>query len=210
MWSTIVVEEQEWMPSKVICVGRNYVEHIRELNNNIPEELVLFIKPNSSLSSQLFFPAEKARFETEITFLMVEGEPVGVGVGLDITLIEVQKRLKSKGLPWEKSKAFDHSAVMSSFVPMPTSLDHLWLELHINNELRQKGGVAEMIHKPAAIFEEVGRHFSLENGDLIMTGTPHGVGDLVAGDVFEASLWDGETKLLSHRWEVERRGDGQQ
>ncbi|TNE47757.1 MAG: FAA hydrolase family protein [Deltaproteobacteria bacterium] len=197
---TVSWGERTFAPSKLVCVGRNYVKHIEELNNPVPGELVLFLKPNSSLSDSLVVPQERCRFETEITFLMEGGRPVAVGLGLDLTLVEVQQRLKESRLPWEKAKAFDGAAVMSPFVDLPQDWSSLWLELFINGESRQKGGVPEMIHKPEAILAEVARHFSLADGDLVMTGTPHGVGDLVAGDVFEVSLWDGENHLLQHSW----------
>ncbi len=199
---TVSWKERTFAPSKLVCVGRNYVKHIEELNNPVPGELVLFLKPNSSLSDSLVAPQERCRFETEITFLMEGGRPVAVGLGLDLTLVEVQQRLKESRLPWEKAKAFDGAAVMSPFVDLPHDWNSLWLELSINGESRQKGGVAEMIHKPEVILAEVARHFSLVDGDLVMTGTPHGVGDLVVGDVFEVSLWDGENLLLQHSWTV--------
>ena len=200
---TISFDDQVFIPSKIVCVGRNYVKHIEELNNSDPGELVLFIKPNSSISERLFCPSQRCRFETEITLLMEGGKPVAVGLGFDLTLVEVQQRLKAKSLPWEKSKAFDGSAVFSSFVAIPNSFDTLWLQLEINGVLRQKGGVAEMIHKPAQILKEVGLHFHLCDGDLVMTGTPHGVADLVVGDMFVASLWSGHDKLLAQEWLVE-------
>lgn len=203
---TVEWGERAWAPSKLVCVGRNYVKHIEELNNPVPGELVLFLKPNSAIGERLVCPPERCRFETEITLLMEQERPAAVGLGLDLTLVDVQQRLKDHRLPWEKAKAFDGAAVFSPFVATPASLDALHLELSINGEVRQKGGVAEMIHKPDAILTEVRRHFRLDDGDLVMTGTPHGVGDLVVGDVLVATLWDGDNQLLTHSWIVEGTG----
>ena len=201
---TVSFNLHTYTPSKLLCVGRNYVKHIEELNNAMPGELVLFMKPNSAISERLICPPQRCRFETEITLLMQDEKVVAVGLGFDLTLVEVQQRLKKKSLPWEKSKAFDGSAVLSHFVAAPESLENLWLQLEINGEVRQKGGVAEMIHKPDQILAEIGQHFSLQDGDLVMTGTPHGVGDLVAGDILVASLWNNKEKLLAQEWLVEK------
>jgi len=201
--SQIQFEKEAVTPSKVVCVGRNYVAHIHELQNQIPGELVLFIKPNTSISETLICPEENCRYETEITFVMKDGRFAGMGIGLDLTLVDVQNRLKSKSLPWEKAKAFDASAVFSHFVPVPESLENLSLALKINGELRQKGGVAEMIYKPEAILTETQQHFTLQDGDLLMTGTPKGVGTLVKGDTFEVALFDGDSEVLTHTWQVQ-------
>lgn len=200
---TIAFHDRDWTPSKIVCVGRNYVKHIEELKNPVPEELVLFLKPNSSITDQLICPKERCRFETEITLLIQNQQPVAVGLGLDLTLVDVQARLKEHRLPWEKAKAFDGAAVLTSFVPIPATLGDLWFQLSINGVVQQQGGVAEMIHKPAQILSEIRQHFLLEDGDLVMTGTPHGVGDLVVGNVFLASLWHGNNKILEHSWIVQ-------
>lgn len=188
-----------YAPSKIICVGRNYVEHINELHNELPEELVLFIKPNSALADELFLPTEKCRYEGEICFLFKAGAPVAAAFGLDLTLPEVQNRLKSKGLPWEKAKAFDHSAVFTEFVPVP-EIDTLRLELWINGALRQEGGMELMIHKPAEIMAEIAKWFTLKDYDIVMTGTPKGVGELNAGDVLVGKLFAGTTLLMEKEW----------
>lgn len=96
-------------PSKIVCIGRNYVEHIEELNNEIPKEPVIFIKPNSAISNDIYFNKKDViHFEGEISFLVKSDKPIGVGFGLDLTKREVQSKLKAKGLPWERAKSFDN------------------------------------------------------------------------------------------------------
>lgn len=182
----IKVNKQYINSSKIVCIGRNYVEHIKELNNDMPEEMVFFIKPNSSISEEIIFPkiANSCHYEAEISFLIEENKISAVGFGLDLTLREVQSKLKQKGLPWERAKAFDNSAVFSYFVPFNDELDTLEVELYINDELKQKGGVELMIHKPEAIIEEFRTFCSFEDGDILMTGTPKGVGEFKIGDKF--------------------------
>lgn len=194
---------RKYSSSKIICVGRNYVEHIQELQNELPGEIVLFIKPNSALAEELRLPGEKCRYEGEICFLIKERSIVAAAFGLDLTLVEVQNRLKAKGLPWEKAKAFDRSAVFTDFVPV-TDYTALRLELWVNGELRQAGGVDLMINKPGAIISEIMNWFTLEDYDIIMTGTPQGVGDLNAGDVLVGKLLQGNVLLTQKQWTVLR------
>ena len=113
----IKFEDSYITPSKVVCVGRNYVEHIYELGNEIPSNMVIFNKPNSAIGNKLYYFYEDTRFEGEICFLIKDKKISGVGFGLDLTKADTQGYLKSKGLPWERAKAFDNSAVFSSFVP---------------------------------------------------------------------------------------------
>jgi len=186
----IFLDEQELFPSKVVCIGRNYSEHIAELNNEVPEEMVFFIKPNSSISTHLIFPKgnQSCHYEAEISFLIEENKISAVGFGLDLTLREVQSKLKRKGLPWERAKAFDGAAVFSRFVPFSGDISKLGLELYINDELRQKGDVTLMINKPDEIINEVRTFLSFEDGDILMSGTPKGVGEFKIGDKFIAKL----------------------
>jgi len=198
--NTVTFDGQQVTPSKVLCVARNYVAHIEELGNEVPDELPLFIKPNSAISSELRAPGQRCRYETEIALLMNRGQVAGVGVGLDLTLVDVQTRLKQRGLPWEKAKAYDGSAVFSAFVPTPENLATLRVTLDVDGTRRQDGGVELMIHKPPRIVAEILESFSLEDGDLIMTGTPEGVGDVIAGERYEASLFDGDRLLVRQAW----------
>jgi len=205
--NSVLFDKRKYFPTKVICVGMNYAEHIEELGNWEPGELVLFMKPNSSISSTLSVPEEVCRYEGEISFIVENGEYAGVGFGLDLTLVEVQKRLKAKGLPWEKAKAFDRSAVFSDFITLER-LGNLRLTLSINGSAAQEGGEELMIHNPSQILAEAKRHFTLEDGDIIMTGTPKGVGSYKAGDRITGKIFDGEKLLLEREWVAEIASSG--
>lgn len=185
----ILINDKEIFPSKVVCIGRNYTEHIAELNNETPEEPVFFFKPNSSISDELIFPegANSCHYEAEISFLIEENKISAVAFGLDLTLRDVQSKLKTKGLPWERAKCFNNSAVFSDFVYFD-DLDGLEVELWINNELKQKGGVELMIYKPFEIINELLKFSSFEDGDVLMTGTPKGVGEFKKGDIFVGKI----------------------
>lgn len=163
--------DQRISPSKVLCIGRNYVEHIKELNNAIPEQMVVFNKPNTSITTTLTsFHQESLHYETEICFLVENGKYSAVGLGLDLTKRELQSKLKAKGLPWERAKAFDGSAVFSRFVPLDgIDINSLQLELFINCVRVQCGGVNQMLYSPTTILEELKSYTSLRDGDVIMT-----------------------------------------
>lgn len=194
----IILKDGNIFPSKVVCIGRNYTEHIAELNNDTPDEMVFFIKPNSSITNKLVFPKahESCHYEAEISFLMEEGKISAVGFGLDLTLREVQSKLKAKGLPWERAKAFDNSAVFSKFVNFDGDINKLEVELYINDELKQKGDTSLMINKPDEIIKEANTFLSFEDGDILMTGTPKGVGQFVIGDEFLGRiLYDGKVLI---------------
>ena len=166
-------------PSKIVCIGRNYVEHIHELNNEIPDEPVLFIKPNSAISQHLSSKSdEPIHYEAELCFIVENSKLAGVGFGLDLTKRALQQQLKTKGLPWERAKAFDGSAVFSRFVPLDMAIDTLELELHINNQLVQQASPALMMYKPNQLLQFINEFMTLEDGDIIMTGTPKGVGQV--------------------------------
>jgi 2-keto-4-pentenoate hydratase/2-oxohepta-3-ene-1,7-dioic acid hydratase in catechol pathway len=125
-----------------------------------------------------------------------------VGFGLDLTKRQIQSSLKASGLPWERSKAFDGSAVFSNFVKLDTDMSELTLELHINEHLVQEGGYDLMINKPAEILSEVKSFLSLEDGDLIMTGTPKGVGRISPGDRLCGKIFANENLLVEADWTV--------
>jgi 2-keto-4-pentenoate hydratase/2-oxohepta-3-ene-1,7-dioic acid hydratase in catechol pathway len=187
----ILKNNERIYPSKVVCIGRNYTEHIKELNNETPEEMVFFFKPNSSVSRVLTFPQgnSSCHYEAEISFLMEENKITAVGFGLDLTLREVQSSLKEKGLPWERAKCFNGSAVFSQFVSF-------------NGEIKQKGDVSLMINKPKEIIDEVLTFSSFEDGDILMTGTPKGVGNFVEGDIFEGKIFEKGKLLVEQRFLV--------
>ena len=199
---SVVCGGNVYTPSKVVCIGRNYVEHIEELGNEMPESMVLFNKPNSAISDTLRYVDEHCRFEGELCFLIVGGAIAGVGFGLDLTKADVQNGLKAKSLPWERAKAFDGSAVLSRFVPLEVPLETLKMELWRNGTLQQFADYDLMIHKPDAMLAEIGTFMRLEDGDVIMSGTPKGVSTYSRGDRFAGRVYSGTTLLLEVGWSV--------
>jgi len=198
--NTILYETFELTPSKIVCIGKNYIEHIKELGDEVPAEPVLFIKPNSAISDQLYCLHEDLHFEGELSFLVMDGRLAGVGFGLDLTRRQIQSGLKSKGLPWERSKAFDHSAVFSKFVKFNGDFSGLRMRLDINGRRVQEAEYKMMIHKPEQILGEIMGIFTLEDGDIIMTGTPKGVGSFSAGDVFHGCIFTDTRLLVEQTW----------
>jgi 2-keto-4-pentenoate hydratase/2-oxohepta-3-ene-1,7-dioic acid hydratase in catechol pathway len=183
-------------------VGRNYVAHIQELGNEVPQDMVVFNKPNSAISDVLLseVDGEALHYEAEIVLLVRGGEFAAVGFGLDLTRRELQNTLKQKGLPWERAKAFDGAALFSEFVPLPPDLGRLALQLEVDGEMRQAGGVDMMIYPPATIRAELRKFTTLEDGDLVMTGTPAGVGAIRRGERFEGRILSQGEVLVSASW----------
>lgn len=202
---TINYENQKLEVSKVVCIGRNYVEHIKELGNEIPSSMVVFNKPNSAISDRLYYFSEQCRFEGEICFLIRDGKIEAVGFGLDLTHADIQNHLKSKGLPWERAKAFDHSAVLSDFVPICEELDTLSMKLTVNNVLVQFATYDLMMYKPDTMLSEIQSFMTLDDNDILMSGTPKGVSTYTLGDKFVGQVFSGETLLLEKEWRVEER-----
>ncbi len=200
----ITIDNKFIYPSKVVCIGRNYTEHIKELNNETPDEMVFFIKPNSSISDKLIFPKghNSCHYEAEISFLIEENKISAVGFGLDLTLREIQSKLKKKGLPWERAKAFNNSAVFSKFVPFNKDITKLSIELYINSQLRQKGDYSLMINKPEEIIKEANSFLSFEDGDILMSGTPSGVGAFKIGDVFTGKILYADEVIVEQTFKV--------
>jgi len=191
-------------PSKIVCIGRNYVGHIKELGNEAPQEPVIFIKPNSAISNEIHSgKSEAIHFEGEITFLISSGELRGVGFGLDLTKRDLQSKLKAKGLPWERAKAFDRAAVFSDFVTFNGNVGELRMELYINDILVQFGGHDLMMNKPTQILNEAKNFFSFEDGDLLMTGTPKGAGPVNSGDRYLGKVFEKEKLIVEGYWVVE-------
>lgn len=200
---TIIVGKRYVAPSKIICVGRNYVKHIEELGNEIPDDMVVFLKPNSAISEELHsFHQEQLHYEGELCFLFENGKFSAVGFGLDITKRELQSKLKSKGLPWERAKAFDGSAIFSQFVEIPNLSKKLTFELDINGKNIQSGSISLMIYKPEEILVELLTFMSLCNGDIVMTGTPMGVGPVNPGQIFAGKVKDNDEVITSAEWLV--------
>jgi len=191
---------------KVVCVGRNYADHARELNNPIPDTPLLFIKPATSiadLDAPLQLPdfGGPCHFEAELAVLI--GAPLtratpdrtlaavaGYGLGLDLTLRELQERLKQKGHPWEMAKAFDHSCPLSAFVAVEqiADVEDCRYELWLNGQRQQRGDTRQMLTKVSALLAYCSQFFTLLPGDVVLTGTPAGVGVLQPGDQLKLSL----------------------
>ena len=200
---TVRYENSKLEVSKVICIGRNYVEHIEELGNEIPSSMVVFNKPNSAISDELFYFSEHCRFEGEICFLIQNNKIEGLGFGLDLTHADIQNHLKSKGLPWERAKAFDASAVLSDFIPYDVNVETLVMKLTINDVLVQFATYDLMMYKPDVMLSEIQNFMTFEDNDIIMTGTPKGVGTYKRGDRFLGQIFSNDTLLLEKEWVVQ-------
>lgn len=191
---------------KIICIGRNYIDHAKELNNPIPKEPVVFIKPDSAIlqtNKPFFIPdfTEEVHHELEV---VVKINRVGkhiqkkfarkyydsITVGIDFTARDLQSHLKEKGLPWEKAKSFDGSAPVGKFVKLNSNHDveNLNFSLKKNGEQVQVGNTQDMMFSIDSIIEHVSKYFTLKIGDLIFTGTPAGVSKVNIGDTLEAFL----------------------
>jgi acylpyruvate hydrolase len=205
--------KEEFTVGKIVCVGRNYAEHAKELGNEVPEKPVLFLKPVSAIiysGDEIIHPDFGNELHHEVELVLLIGETikkanksqaekaiVGYGVGLDMTLRDVQNELKKKGNPWTLAKCFDTSVAISDFVlkkDFQLKLDEK-LELKVNRIIKQSDTLKNMIFNPAEIVEYISSVMTLENGDLIFTGTPAGVGKINRGDKLEAKL--GEIAALS-------------
>ena len=201
---------------KIICIGRNYVEHIRELNNLMPENPVVFLKPETALltgNRPFHYPdfSRDIHYETEIVLRVgVPGHSISesaaldhidaIGMGLDLTARDLQQYAKEKGLPWEVAKAFDHSAPVSDeFIPLSQfpDLRNIRFHMELNGDRKQDGNTGLMIYPFEQLISYTSRFFTLEKGDLIFTGTPKGVGPIHQGDLLEVFL-EGK-KVLSCR-----------
>ena len=193
---------------KIICIGRNYAKHIEELKNEKPAEPVYFMKPDSALllkNRPFYIPnfSENVHFEVELVVKIYKiGKNISkkfapryykeIGLGIDFTARDVQDQLKAKGLPWEKAKAFDHSAVLSkTFIPIEKlEKENINFRLEINGEDRQTGNSSNMLFDFDEIIEHVSKYMTLKIGDLIYTGTPEGVGPVKIGDRLKGYIED--------------------
>lgn len=199
--TTVIFNGEPVRPGKIVCVGKNYAAHIEEMASVPAENMVVFMKPATSIGTTLHATLDEAlHYESEICLLMKGGVMAGVGFGLDLTKRETQSTLKAAGLPWERSKAFTGSALFSEFVPAPKDLTRLGVELSIDGALRQKGDVSLMLYPPDVILEELNQFVVLEDYDIIMTGTPAGVGAVNAGERFSGRVLDGEDELVNGTW----------
>ncbi|MGA9117323.1 MAG: fumarylacetoacetate hydrolase family protein [Bacteroidota bacterium] len=196
----------EMAPGKILCLGRNYPEHAREMNAPVPEEPVVFLKPSSALlpgGGRVVFPPFSREMHHEVEMVLLLGSEArnialqdaprciaGYGVGLDMTLRDIQAEAKRKGLPWTVAKGFDTSAPVSDFLRSELVEDPagLRLSLEVNGVLRQEASAEEMIFPPCEVLVWLSRIFTLEPGDLVFLGTPAGVGPVRPGDRLRARL----------------------
>lgn len=201
--------------NKVICVGRNYAAHAAELNNPVPSEPILFMKPASALVPfedpiNVTRLGDSVHYEIELAVLL--GQTIknadavtasnaidGIGLALDLTLRDVQQQLKDNGHPWEIAKSFDGSCPISAFVPVDNlNLAKLDFSLEINGQLRQHGQSSNMLTSIIELIEYASRHFTLCAGDILITGTPAGVGPLLPGDKLTASFMGDMLTVNTH------------
>ncbi len=193
---------------KILCVGRNYADHIRELSNEQPDDPVIFLKPETAVplkNEPFFYPSFSADVHYEVEIL-VKINRVGknidekfahkyydeIGVGIDFTARDVQSKLKAKGLPWELAKAFNGSAPISPFIPKTDfpDLNDINFRLDQNGEIRQQGNTSLMLFKIDYLISFISKYFLLQKGDILFTGTPKGVGPVQIGDTLTAYIED--------------------
>jgi len=195
---------------KIICVGRNYVEHIKELNNEAPKEPVLFLKPDTAilLKKQPFFIPEFSNEVHHEVEILVKINRIGknidrkfahkyydeIGLGIDFTARDLQTKLKEKGLPWEKAKAFDGAAVVGNFLSKSDfkNIDDINFRLEKNDKLQQTGNTSLMLWKIDTLIEYISKYFTLKIGDIIFTGTPSGVAKVNSNDILKGFIEEKE------------------
>ena len=198
---------------KIICIGRNYAEHAKELGNEIPDEPVIFMKPKNALlqgHTPFYYPefTNELHYECELVLRICKnGKYItekqapdyynAISVGIDFTARDIQDEHKKKGLPWEKAKAFDNSAILGKLVDIKPGFNRngILFSLKMNGETVQKGNSDDMLFSFESIISHISNYFSLNIGDLIYTGTPAGVGECVVGDELEGFL--GNEKMFS-------------
>ncbi len=191
---------------KIICIGRNYADHAKELGNDIPDEPVIFMKPKSALlqaHTPFYYPefTNELHYECELVLRVCKnGKYIqerhasnyynGITVGIDFTARDIQDECKAKGLPWEKAKAFDNSAAVGKFIDITPEINkkNINFSFKKNGETVQEGNSGNMLFNFDSIIAHISNYFSLNIGDLIFTGTPAGVGECVVGDELEGFL----------------------
>lgn len=196
---------------KIFCIGRNYINHAKELNNPIPKKPLVFMKPPTALlknNRDFYHPefSDDIHYETEIVVKIAKnGKHIQtqfaknyykeIGLGIDFTARDLQSELKQKGHPWEIAKGFDHSAVIGQFIPKEELNKDIVFSLLKNGEKVQEGNTKDMLFSIDDIISYISKYFMLQTGDLVYTGTPAGVGKIEIGDVFEGFI--GEKMLFS-------------
>jgi len=197
---------------KIICIGRNYADHARELNNPVPVKPVFFLKPDSALlmrNHPFFYPdfSREIHYETEIVLKIsklgkrIQKQFAGryydeIGIGIDFTARDLQNECRKEGLPWEIAKGFDQSAAVGKFLPKATLPDvsSVNFQLGLNDKIVQKGNTRDLIFSFDELISYVSTYMTLKTGDLVFTGTPSGVGPVKTGDHLVASV-EGQTLL---------------
>jgi acylpyruvate hydrolase len=197
---------------KIICIGRNYAEHAKEMNAPVPTEPVIFLKPETALlqkNEPFYYPEFSKDIHHEVELVLKISkmgrhiEPMfanryydEIGIGIDFTARDIQAKCKEKGLPWEKAKAFDHSAPIGKFLPKTRFplMDDIHFHLDVNGQTVQKGTTEDLLFTFDNLIAYVSKFFTLKKGDMIYTGTPEGVGPVKIGDRLEAYI--GQEKLL--------------
>ncbi len=193
--------------SKIVCIGRNYVDHAIELNNPIPSSPIIFMKPPSTLieySSSIEIPKDLGAVHYELEIALLIGEELdststrdviesgikGVGLALDLTLRDVQLKLKNDGHPWERAKCFPNACPISSFISAEriSNWEDIKFNLYKNNNLQQQGNSDKMIFPIIKLVQHIAKNFTLNPGDIVLTGTPKGVGPIIKGDCLKAEL----------------------
>lgn len=198
---------------KIICIGRNYADHAKELGNAIPDKPVIFIKPDTALlkGHDFYLPefSQEIHYELELVVKISKGGKYilkekaakhyeDIGLGIDFTARDLQTELKNKGLPWELAKGFDGSAAVGDFLPKQNfDVENLQFSLQINQDIRQDGNTKNMIFSIDEIIAFMSQYFTLKVGDLLFTGTPEGVGKVNEGDVLTGFIQN--QKLLDIR-----------
>ncbi|MCF6265208.1 MAG: fumarylacetoacetate hydrolase family protein [Desulfuromusa sp.] len=198
--------KETYTVGKIICLGQNYLDHIRELGSKMPDRAVIFCKPPSSLLANggiIKIPDYSNDCHHELELALLVGKTgkhiqeknalthlAGYGVALDLTLRDIQSEQKSRGLPWEIAKGFDTSCPLSDFIPADQVSDpnNLQLKLKVNGKIRQQGNTNQMMRSAEEIIAEISNFYTLETGDIILTGTPAGVGRIKTGDHLEGTI----------------------
>ncbi|MEZ5013307.1 MAG: fumarylacetoacetate hydrolase family protein [Chitinophagales bacterium] len=194
---------------KIFCIGRNYSEHAKELQNAIPDAPVVFMKPPTAVlkGNDFYLPpfSDDIHYECELVFRICKnGKHIdkayalkymdAVTVGIDFTARDLQSKQKQKGLPWEIAKAFDHSAVVGTFTPIPADITNIRFRMDKNGETVQNGFSGDMLFSVSELIAYISTFFTLQQGDLLFTGTPEGVGKVSIGDRLEGFL-EGEKRF---------------
>ena len=198
--------EKEYSVGKILCVGQNYIDHVKEMGGTVPKVPMIFLKPTSTLiynGDSIIHPnyPDEMHHEVELVLLIgkeiknanineAEDAIIGYGVGLDMTLRDLQKQFKNAGHPWTLAKGFDNSAVVSDFILKKDYKisNEETIQLYKNGKLQQSSTLEKMIFSPAEIVKFLSERMTLETGDLIYTGTPEGVSKVERGDIIKSSI----------------------